>query len=190
MFKLKYQINKNDIVFTQYPFKCSYASKKKIIPAYNIQEMVETFGMPSIRVNENELVFISAVDRKLLTNFCTENAIPINKRVDVWGIILDVFLDTMHSEEWIQKSLAQLYNCGISEVECINLRQEVAGRMVAYNFTSGFWEWVHLGLCDLLYASMGFLSGERYRLSDDEFEKFYFKAMEIALKGIVLETIR
>jgi len=116
---LKYQINKSDITYSQYPFKCSHASKYKIISASSIQEMVETFGASSIRVNENELVFVSAVDRELLTNFCVENAIPINKRVDVWGIILDVFLDTTHSEEWEQKGLMQLYNCGISELEAI-----------------------------------------------------------------------
>jgi len=186
MLDIKYQINKKDIMFSQYPFKCSYASTNKIIPASSIQEMVETASMPSIRVNENELVFISAEDRKLLVKFCVKNAIPINKRADVWGIILDAFLDTTHSEEWKQKGLMQLYNCGISELECNNLRQEVAERMVAYNFASGLWEWVHLGLSDVLYASSGYLSGEKHRLSDNDFEKFYFKAMDIALKGIVL----
>jgi len=134
MRRLKYQIDADNIHFHDYPYECSYAYKAKTIRPSNILEMVDYFGMPAICINGNELVFMSAVDRKALLRFCKANAIPINKRIDVWSIILDEFLDTQHTQEWIQTSMAQLNSCGISEAECQALRHEVAERMFAYNF--------------------------------------------------------
>ena len=84
--------------------------------------------------------------------------------------------------------MAQLNSCGISEAECQALRREVAARMFAYNFLSCLWEWVHLGLPDLLHASLGYLSGEKHRLSAHDFEVFYFRAMDIALEGVIIDT--
>ena len=81
----------------------------------------------------------------------------------------------------IERGYMRLENCGISRRECNALRLEVAERILAYN--SILWDWCHLGLLDVLYASLGFLTGEKHRLSDVDFERFYWRAMNIALKG-------
>jgi len=149
--------------------------------------MLRTFGRPAICIN-NEFIFPSNDDNGALLSFCDKNAVPVIDRVDVWSYILECFLDTELTEKSKHYSYMMLNSCGISEQDCYSLRKEVAERMIAYNFTSYLWEWCYLGLFDLLCASAGILSGEAHRLSDSDFERFYFKTMDIALKGIIMDT--
>ena len=187
MKKIIYTVYNNAIEFSEYPFKCSGVYKNKILMAADIIEATDKFFAPAaIRTRNGELIFVPFQAEKddedqKLPSFYANNHIPIRKVTNIWGIINDPFLDTVHSEEFIEKGYALLENHGISRVECDALRQEVAARMLAYNGI--LWEWVHLGLYDVLCASLGYLSGEKYRLSDKEFEEFYWRAMGIALKG-------
>ena len=186
--EIEYLIKDHEIEFFEYPFKCSYAFKHKTIPSSSIQEMSKSVIRPSILVNHNEFVFLLSDDMESLLSFCERNSIPVVNRIDVWGIILEYYLDTEQTE--LSKSISdkQLNQCGISLQECDLLRKEVAQRMIAYNFTSCLWEWCYLGLYDVLCASIGILSGEDHHLSDSDFKKFYFRAMDIALKGIIMDT--
>ena len=186
--KLEYKVKNNVIEYLEYPFKCSYAFMHKIISASSIQEMVQTFGRPALCINNNEFIFLSKDDNDALLLFCERNDIPVIIRVDVWGYILECFLDTELTEKSKQYSYKQLNNCGISEQECYSIRKEVSQRMIAYNFTSCLWEWCYLGLFDLLCASTGIFSGDAHRLRDKDFERFYFRTMDIAFKGITMDT--
>jgi hypothetical protein len=189
MSDINYQIYDDYIAFTEYPFKCSSAYKNGAIHATDIAEAVDSFFPPVIRTTGNELIMIPYLKEKSDTNalllFCERNNIAVNKRTDIWEMILDPFLDTEHSEEYIEASYNTLDKYGITRTECKEIRREVKDRMFAYNFESCLWEWFHLGLYDVLNAGCGILSGEKHRLSDNDFEKFYFKAMNIALKGFV-----
>ena len=188
MRNINYQIHRDYISFTEYPYKCSAAYKNKKIEASAIIEAVEFFYPNTIRTIDGELIMVPKLkesSKNPLLSFCIKNDIPVNKRTDIWGMILDPFLDTEHSEEYIERTHTSLKKYGIDLEECYALRQEVAARMIAYNFESCLWEWIHLGLYDVLNASCGILSGEKYRLSDNDFEMFYKKAMNIALKSFV-----
>jgi hypothetical protein len=186
---IDYRIYNDYIHFTKYPFKCSSAYKNGIINASDIAEAVDSFFPPVIRTISNELIMIPYLEEKSDTNpfllFCTRNNIAVNKRPDIWEMILDPFLDTEHSNEYIEANYDTLDKYGVTHIECAEIRREVNARMFAYNFESCLWEWFHLGLYDVLNASCGILSGEKHRLSDEDFENFYFKAMGIALKGFV-----
>ena len=118
-----------------------------------------------------------------MPSFYERNKISQCDVTDVWGIINEPFLDTEHDDEFIEWQYAKLEKCGISREDCECLRQEVSERMFAYNFDSMLWEWVHLGLCDVLWASIGILSGDKFRLPLSDFEEFYWRAINIALKG-------
>jgi hypothetical protein len=189
MFNIDCQIYNNYIDFTKYPFKCSLAYKNGIINASDIVEAVECFFPPVIRTISNELIMIPYLeeksDMKPFLLFCERNNIAVNKRIDIWGMILDPFLDTEHSKKYIEATYDTLDKYGITRIECDEIRREVNDRMFAYNFESCLWAWCHLGLYDVLNASCGILSGEKHRLSDNDFEKFYSKAISIALKGFV-----
>ena len=179
------KIHKNYINFIEYPYKCSAAYRNKKIEASEIIEAMEFFCLNTIRTIDGELIMIPKPkeSKNPLLVFCRENDISVKKRKDIWGMILEPFLDTEHSQEYIERTYTTLEKHGIDRKECNALRQEVSERMIAYNFESCLWEWVRLGLYDVLNASCGILSGEKHRLSDTDFETFYKKAMVIALKG-------
>ena len=185
--KTIYRVHSDFIEFIKYPFMCSSVCKKKELSATDIVDVTDRyFAPPAIRTVHGELIFVpfqaekEGEDEKL-PSFYASNNIPVRKVTDIWDIINDPFLDTEHSEDFKEKGYKQLEKCGVSRAECNCLRIEVAGRMLAYN--SMLWDWCHLGLYDVLCASLGFLSGEKHRLSDTEFEEFYWRAMDIALKG-------
>jgi hypothetical protein len=99
---------------------------------------------------------------------------------------LDEFLDTEFSEEMKEKVMKLLESCGITREECIAIRSSLHDLMIAYNFRSMLWEWVHLGQFDLLKASNDELTGHKYKLSQDEFREIYWKTMSIGNKGILM----
>ena len=185
MEKLIYKVHGDFIEFINYPFKCSSVYKTKTLKSIDIVDVSDkSYGPAPIRTTNSELIFAPFQEdgeHKKLSSFYASNNIPLRKITDVWEIINDPFLDTVHSDDFIERGYTQLENCGISRMECNAIRLEVAGRMLAYN--SILWDWCHLGLYDVLYASLGFLSGEKHRLSDVDFERFYWRAMSIALKG-------
>ena len=176
------EINNNYIEIIKYPFKCSHVCKNRIITTNYIIEVAKSFLPPVIRTIANELIFISAEMKTPLLDFCMKNNLPVVSRLDIWSAILDPFLDTEHSDKYKKRSINLLNDYGITVSICDDLRKEVARRMIAYNFESCLWEWGHLGFFDVLCASCGILSGEKYRLPDDKFSEFYFRSMEIALK--------
>jgi hypothetical protein len=95
--------------------------------------------------------------------------------VDVWHLILEPFLDTTFDHAHQERTLAILAANGVSRAECLAIRQDVALPMAAYNGGTGLWDWVHLGLYDLLNA---------YRLANvADFEARYRAAVEIALRA-------
>ncbi|MCL2387490.1 MAG: hypothetical protein FWC89_08090 [Defluviitaleaceae bacterium] len=177
---LEYEILDNCIVYSKYPFKCSHAYQNAIHAEDILEANINSYGMPTIRIKQDELIFISAVDKDKLATFCEKNNLPVVQRIDVWELVLDVFLDSYRSPEMTQRVYDLLQKCGISKEECNNLRKEVAQRMCAYNDV--LWEWVHLGLCDLLSAYQG--NYPKPLLDDNGFKDFYFKTMRIAFKGV------
>jgi len=182
---IEYQIKDHSIEYITYPFKCSVAYKHKVIDANSINEIAKNFHPPAILVNNNEFIFINIDDKNDLISFCSRNAIPVYSRCDVWSLILDHFLDTELSEENKERGYLQLSKCGISRQECNKIRQENEKLMFAYNYTSGLWEWIYLGLFDILCANVGYLSGPKHCLSDIEFKNLYCRAMDIALRGVL-----
>lgn len=53
-------------------------------------------------------------------------------------------------------------------------------------YASKQWKWEYLGLYDLLLAANSLLSGERYKMEEDEFNSFYNLAVYSIRSGITL----
>jgi len=189
MSQIIYKAHQDYIEFISYPFKCSSIYKTGKLNAIDIVDTTGNFWPDVARTINGELIFIGyrqeeVGEHKKLPKFFCENNIKVREDVvDIWSFILEPFLDTEHSDEWIEKSYKILEKCGISRLECNSIREEVSDRMIAYNFQSYLWEWMELNLYDVLKASIGILSGENHRFNDEEFEKFYQRTMNIALKG-------
>lgn len=64
-------------------------------------------------------------------------------------------------------------------------RKPTQRAMGACKLTSYLWDWVCLGLFDVLLAFRGQLRGPLFRLPDEEPAAFYGRAMEIEMRGLI-----
>lgn len=182
----------NDVIFTErgikfegYPYAPSSVYPDGEILYTEIQEINSSAAPPEAWTKDGDILFVSATQREELKAKAKENNIPDVSRIDVWDLILEPFLDTAFSEEEQERTIKLLEKQGVVREEIMRLREEVKDAMIAYNFDSMLWDWVHLGLTDILDARLGKLSGERFRLSETEFAEFYKKAIALARKGKV-----
>ena len=164
--------NRN-MTFLNYPFEPSIAFRRSVFKAEEIKSVDLSSIPPAIEIN-NDLIFISAMFKDELIAFCKANDIKSIERTDVWCLILEPYLDTEFTDD---KSIANeklLAECGLTKESVSAMREEIGEQMYKYNFDTMLWEWVHLGLEDVLSAM-------RTKYSKDEFNDFYWRAMKIAL---------
>ncbi len=137
---------------------------------------------PELRLHSGEILFISAENKKAFSVACLRYKIPIVQRQDVWGYLLEPFLDTEFSDADQLRTLEQLQELNFTESEIKQIRKRVGKRMFAFNFH--LWEWVHLGLMDL-FSAYGLTSNRRMRFFNLLWRpkaktKLYWWAMDIA----------
>ncbi len=173
------------IEFLSYPYPPSSVYPSGKIDYAAISEIDADAAPPEIRTSR-EIFFIPATMKEELRRVAAHHGISTVKRIDVWDLLLEPFLDTEFTEEQQERSLKRLEECGIRREESTEVRRFVARAMEAYNFDSMLWDWCHLGLSDALDAFRGVLSGRRHRLSPRQYEAFYWRAMELARKGKVM----
>jgi len=161
-------------MFQEYPFSPSIIYPSKLLMATDIKEINEKAAPPEIRTQQGEVLFIPATQKDDLVKFAEQNKLPVIHRFDIWDLLLEPFLDTEFKVEEKERTLRILEQNGVNQKECERIRAEVSDVMLLYNFSAGLWEWVHLGLADLLSAQGG-------TMTEPEFHKFYWDAMEIAL---------
>ena len=136
-----------------------------------------------IRTKDREILFVAAKFRDALQTVAVERNIPIVRRIDVWDLILEPFLDTEFDDEDKERTLQILEENGVSRSEVESLRSSLQICMYKYNIESGLWDWCSLGLTDVLDMRLGKLSGFWCRLSRRKYREFYFQAIEIAFRG-------
>ena len=123
---------------------------------------------PSLwRRSPQEVLFVPAGQKDELVAWCTASGVPLIEPEDVWELLLEPFLDTVHSEEWQLRTRAQLRECGFSDEEVEAIRARYRERVLRYNAI--LWDWVYLGQLDLLEATGG---------------SAYWESMKIAWRGL------
>ncbi|RST02927.1 MULTISPECIES: hypothetical protein [Streptomyces] len=133
---------------------------------------------PELRTVRGETVFVAARDADALERFCAENRIPVCRRPDVWGDLLEPFLDTEFGPRHRAETLDRLARSGIGSAEAARIRERVGPLVAAYNGVHG--DWCHLGLADLLDAAGSDLVPEGLRVPPRDRAAFRAWAMEIA----------
>jgi hypothetical protein len=133
---------------------------------------------PEIRTLSGETLFVSAVQREDLKRFCQASQIPVRKRPDIWGDLLDPFLGTPVPPHHEAATLSRLHEAGLTRAEAGQIRGRVGPLMRAYNAFHG--DWGHLGLADLLDAATATWLPERERSGLGEITSLYAWAMRIA----------
>ena len=162
--------------FVQYPFGCASVAEKRMVNSAEIASVNTNAAPPEIHLHSGEIIFLYAPEKVKLQKWAARNQISERSQIDIWSLLLEPFLDTEMSETWQARCFAQLARCGIERSEVAAIRKSVSSAMMTYNFSTMLWEWVHLGLYDVLVAQSGYLKKDAYKA-------FYRDAMALAQKG-------
>ncbi len=188
---MKFRSDYIEVRSYRYPPATIYPSGK--IEKSEISDVGLSCTPPEIRTLDGEFLFIPATMKEELTCWCNVNNVPCRNRIDVWDLLLEPFLDTEFTNHEKEKTISRLHDCDIDAVEVESVRKRVSKAMIAYNFDSFLWDWVHLGLSDVLDAFLGILAGPGHKLSSIEYAQFYWYGMELASRGIIVgqqESVR
>jgi len=167
------KIDSDFLQIKNYPFQPSIVFRQPRISKDIIVDIDPESHPPTIRI-KNELIFLTAEKREELNEFALRNNLVIVKRSNIWGWILEPFLDTSFTEEDDQRTAKLMGEYGLTKDYVRTIREEVKIQMLKYNFDTMLWEWGLLNALDVLKAM-------RTKYDKNEFEEFYHKVMRIAL---------
>ncbi|WP_405676759.1 hypothetical protein OG239_39545 [Streptomyces sp. NBC_00868] len=154
------------------------ATPRKVLPAAAVRDADPAASPPELRTVPGDKVFVSSRDTARLERFCAENRIPVRRRPDIWGDLLEPFLDTRFDGRHQAETLDWLARNGVGRAEADRIRERVGPLMAAYNGVH--WDWFHLGLADLLDAAASDLVPAELRIRPQDRAAFRAWAMEIA----------
>ena len=157
--------------FVQYAFEPATIFPNGTVEPKQIAEV--NLDLMQLRLSSGEVLFIGYPDKAALLTFVNCNELQVERRISVWGALLDPFLDTWEDQETIDRQFAWLARLGLDREAVDRWRREVAPAMYAYNFGTMLWEWGSLAFSDVL-------SAQQARLSRAAFKDFYWRAMQVA----------
>ncbi len=158
------------IHFLNYPFAPASVYHAPLLPLRKIVCVILPPFQPEILTDGGELLLIGAPQKNVLIKYAQDQAIPIIQAPGIWSEIQEPFLDTEFTVGQQAATLSQLAQLGISEQECQQWRKRIEGTMMEYNMLTGLWDWVDLGLYDLLAA-------HSTKLIPEDFQEFYGELM-------------
>jgi hypothetical protein len=148
------------------------------LPVAAIRDADPATAPPEIRTLSGETLFVSAVQREELERFCRASHVPVRRRPDIWGDLLEPFIDTQFTPEDQAATQGRLRRTGLTAAEVDQIRARVGPLMLAYNCLH--WDWCHLGLADLLDAATATWLPGQLRAELGEITSLYAWAMKIA----------
>lgn len=171
-----------EIRFTDYPFAGASVYPDGVIAVSEIADADPRAIPPQLHTVAGETLFVLAADRPVLDEFCRRNEIAVRRDPDIWGDLLEPFLDTAFDAEVQRTTETRLHRAGLSHAEIVAIRGRVERAMMSYNFDSMLWEWTYLGLYDLLSAANGVLVRPAAQATLGDPAQFYRWAMRIAAR--------
>lgn len=168
------------IAFDGYPYPGARVHPRGLVPWSEVLEVDPAASPPEVRV-AGETLFVSHELREELARAAEAHAVPTVRREDVWDMLLEPFLDTWFDDDFQKRTLQRLEENGIGRAETESIRERVGFPMLHHN--AMLWEWVHLGLWDLLEAHRNVWVRLLRGLTPGRYRAFYAWAMEIAGRG-------
>ena len=157
--------------FVQYAFEPATIFPNGAIEAKQIAEV--NLDLMQLRLSSGEVLFVTHPNKAALLTFVNSNDLQVERRISVWGALLDPFLDTWEDQATIDRQFAWFARLGLDREAVDRWRREVALAMYAYNFGTMLWEWGSLRFSDVLIA-------QQARLRRAAFKDFYWRAMQVA----------
>jgi predicted metal-dependent HD superfamily phosphohydrolase len=157
--------------FEQYAFEPASIFPSGAVQPNQITEV--NLDLMLVRLASGEVLLVTHPNKAALLTFVNANDLKVERRISVWGALLDPFLDTWEDQATIDRQFAWFASLGLNREAVDGWRREVAVAMYAYNFGTMLWEWGSLGFSDVLAA-------QHASLRQTEFKDFYWRAMQVA----------
>ena len=151
-----------------YYFNHGYLKHRNKLPFAKVQEVRINTWPVSIKVNNNELIFLKGLETDVIKTTAKEHNMAIAEPQDNWDLLLEEFLDTEFSPAHKRATINSLINAGIPEAEINRIRRKFKFRMLLQTMFS--LEWVYYGQFDVMQQIFPMT------------EKMYWWTMDIALR--------
>lgn len=149
------RIDSTGIAWSDYPFAGATVYPSGRVTWAGIRDVDPETRPPEVRTKAGETLLVHAEQRGELAQHAAAAGVPTVRRADVWGLLLDPFLDTYFDPPQIARTNARLESLGISNRRRERIHARFGAMMRSYNLDSGLWEWGCLGLMDFLGAVNG-----------------------------------
>ena len=166
------------IEFARYPFWPASVRRSPRVDHDLVRSVDPTTAPPEVVLHSGETLFVDAPQRSELEREVARGKLTVERRADVWGLVLEPFLDTEFDPEHHERTVAMLNEIGLPPPRVEELRARFSGPMLRYN--SIMWDWIHLGLYDLLQAHVG---ARMLPWRRAEYRALYWLGMELADLG-------
>jgi hypothetical protein len=166
------------VAFRRYPYPPSSVFPDGVVSAEDIVELVENFRPPALRTTEGDFLVLPESALPEARAFAARNNVPVVRRVDVWALILEPFMDARTDRQTRAAMAEALRRSGLSAGRVLYLRWRTSLRVEFLHCLH--WSWQHYGLADVLDALRTVRMSRRL-------ERFYAEAMQIAALGEQLD---
>lgn len=166
------------LTFHRYPFPAASIGRGGHVPTGEVVDVDLGQIPPAVHTRAGDLLFVPQPHREELVAWARAAGVPLVARDDVWSWLLEPFLDVETGEGERAREYEILAALGFERAEVDALRAEVAPRMD--RLVAVTWEWVHLGLWDVLMATSDVSVSWIWRPSARA--RFYREAVAIALR--------
>ncbi len=172
-------ISADGVQWSNYPFIGASVYPSGFVAWRDVRHLDSGGLPPEVWTADGETLFVPFPQKHELLSQARAVGIEDAPRVDVWRLLLEPFLDTEFTTEDDKRTAATLERVGIPARRIEQIRARVGPHILGYN--SLVWDWVHLGLDDLLTA---FNWEHRSRgLTEERRRRIYRWAMGIAGLG-------
>ncbi len=179
------RIDRSGIAWDSYPYMGASVFPSGRIPWTEVREVEPKAFPPELRTRRGETLFVPAKQREDLVKHADAVGVKVRRSLDVWGLLLQPFLDTSFDPPEVARVNELLASLGVSGDLRERIRRRIGPLMRAFNLDSGLWEWTHLGLDDLLAAVNGapIIHDKRLVPGPARRARLYRWAMAIAERG-------
>ncbi len=164
------------LVLDGYPFPRGARSGR--LPARELVEVEVGWSPPAVLTKEGEFVFVAPAQARALHDFARAHGLPFVERLDVWGLLLDPFLERPRAAGWLEENARALEAHEVPRKEAEQVREALKFRMMM--LTAVAWNLPRFGLFDALGQMKGFPF-----LPGWSFDRFYEYAMSLGGRGTV-----
>lgn len=168
------------ICFLRYEFRGASVHPFGMVTPVRIRDADWTAIRPEIRTTLGETLFVPHRRKSDLEKFCDRHGIVRVSRPDTWADLLEPFLDTRFGPDDERTCFDRLGKAGFPREEVTRIRQRLGPLMYAYNFDAMVWEWIQLGLFDVLNAANAPIVKSSLQIALGDPAVFYDWTMKIA----------